>query len=110
MAFYSDINRLKLAKWVKIAILINISIVVIFGIVIAITMGSQSAIDYVSKNIISGIVGLLVPILVYEKLQKPEDDGWRKLAEILGTIQVGAAIIALLITIVVILSILLPSV
>lgn len=105
MAFYSDVHRLKLAKWVKYAIIISVLIVVIFAVLISITKGLQQGSDYISKNIFSMIIGLLVPLLVYEKLQKQEDDNWRKLAEILGTIQVAGAIIALFITIIIILSI-----
>lgn len=61
---------------------------VLFNIMSSITKGSQEGIDSILRGIIPMAIGLIVPIFVYEELQKPEDNNWRKLAEILGSLQV----------------------
>jgi hypothetical protein len=88
MAVYSDKNRLKLAKWLKYAIIVSISINILAAIFLVIEYGSSEASTQIGKSFIPTLFGLVIAYAVYEKLQKPDDDNWRKLAEILGSIQV----------------------
>ena len=99
MAIYSNSNRLKLAKWVKYAIFINIVIFILLIIFWIIELGPSEAGIQTGKNLFSLIGFTVAAYLVYEKLQKPDDDFWRKFAEILGSIQVFSACIGIIILI-----------
>jgi hypothetical protein len=97
MAIYSNSNRLKLAKWVKYAIFINIVIFILLIILWIIELGSSEAGIQTGRNSFSLIGFCIAAFLVSEKLQKTDDDFWRKFAEILGSIQVLSAFLGIII-------------
>jgi len=99
MAIYSNSNRLKLAKWVNYAIFINIAIFILLIILWIIELGPSEAGIQTGKNLFSLIGFTIAAYLVYGKLQKPEDDFWRKFAEILGSIQVFSACLGIIVLI-----------
>jgi hypothetical protein len=88
MAVYSDKNRLKLAKWVKYAIFANIIIVILAIVNLYLTLPPGEIAIEAGKSFFPTLVYFAVAVMVYEKLQKPEDTGWRDLAEIIGSAQV----------------------
>jgi len=100
MAIYSYSNRLKLARWVKYAIFINVITYILLIILWIIELGPQEAGIETGKNIFSLLGFSFIAYLVQEKLQKPDDDFWRKFAEILGSIQVFFVCLGLIIAIV----------
>ena len=99
MAIYSIETRLKLARWVRYAIIINIAIIIILVFFSWIESGPSAAAIELGKNFFALIGFTVVAYLVQEKLQRPEDDFWRKFAEILGSIQVLSACLGMIIII-----------
>jgi hypothetical protein len=97
MAIYSLETRFKLAKWVKYAIYINIVLFLMLVFFAYIESDASAATVEAGKNFISLLVFTFAAYLVMEKLRKPEDDFWRKIAEVLGTIQVCSACLGLVI-------------
>jgi len=97
MAIYSFDTRLKLAKWVKYAIYLNIVLFLILVYFAYQESGESAAAVEAGKNLVSLVVFIVAAYLVMEKLRKPEDDFWRKFAEVLGTIQVCSACLGVII-------------
>ena len=83
MAFYKNKNRLKLAKWVKYFFIFDI-IVFIFLLLINPNFWANNA--YTLGSLAFGVI---ITFLIYDELLKYKDNNWRKLAEILGTLNVG---------------------
>jgi hypothetical protein len=82
MVFYTNKNRLNLAKWVKIFLILDI---VIYILLLLIFPGLW----FIGYNFILLIIGTMVSYLIYEKLLKYKDNNWRKLGEIPMTINVS---------------------
>jgi hypothetical protein len=79
---YKNKNRLNLAKWVEIFLILDI---VIYILLLLIFLNLW----FIGYNFVFLIIGTIVSYLIYEKFLKYEDDNWRKLAEILVTINVS---------------------
>jgi hypothetical protein len=88
MAIYSHETRQKLAKLVYYAIFLNLVIILILVLFALIISGSSAAVAEAKSGLTTLIVFTFAAYLVQEKLKKPEDDFWRKFAEVLGSIQV----------------------
>jgi hypothetical protein len=99
MAIYSNNNRLKLAKWVMYTICYNVIILILLFISWKITLGSALAASKLGEITLPALLFCGIALMIYKKLQKPEDDGWRNLAEILGSIQVFYMILSVLLLI-----------
>jgi hypothetical protein len=99
MAIYSVETRRKLARWVKYAIFINIALIFILVLFSWIESGPSAAGVEMGKNLFALLGFTVAAYLVQEKLQKPEDDFWRKFAEILGSIQVLSACLGMIVII-----------
>jgi hypothetical protein len=96
MPLYSDERRPVLAQWIKYTLFINVVVfilVVLFWILIA---GLSAAITH-TGSYATVLMGLNVAaFLFYEKLLQPEDSSGRIAAEVLGSLQVAAACLELL--------------
>lgn len=95
MAIYKTTTRLKIAKWIKIFLIIDIILTVLiyaFNFILSNQTIEQFFGDLYG-DIIYSIFGFVIAVLVYEQLQKMYDNFWRKLAEILGTIQIIAHVV-----------------
>lgn len=100
MAIYSEENGLKLAKWVKYAIFINAAVTGLVVLMLVITSDPSKVASQAGRELSPLIGFVIIAALVHEKLQKSEDDDWRKLAEIIGSVQVFfTALGAILITV-----------
>jgi hypothetical protein len=97
MAIYSDEKRPVLAIWIKYTLLINVIffiILILFWILLA---GLSAAITRTGTYATILIAVNVFSFLLYEQLFRPDDDSWRRLAEILGTLQVLCSLLSLLI-------------
>jgi membrane protein YdbS with pleckstrin-like domain len=100
MAFHKNKNRIHLAKWVKFFLLLA---VVIYMLLLVIFPNLW----FIGYNFVLLIIGTIVSYLIYEKLLKYKDNNWRKLAEILVTMNVGLnAIFCIIITAAIIIGVL----
>jgi hypothetical protein len=96
MAIYSDEKRPILAKWIKYTLLFNVLLFVLLVFFWMLMAGLFAAITH-SGTFATLLIGLNVfAFLIYEQLYRPDDDPWRRLAEILGTLQVIVSFISLL--------------
>jgi hypothetical protein len=100
MVLCTNKNRLNLAKWVKIFLILDI---VIYILLLLIFPGLW----FIGYNFILLITGTIVSYLIYEKLLKYKDNNWRELAEIPMTINVSLnAIFCIIITAAIIIGVL----
>lgn len=92
MSFYSDKNRMKLAWLLKILIILEVILYLLgnFGLYLD---SDPSAFS----DLFQLLIGLVVSIAIYEKLQDSKDNFWMKLAEVLASIQVVVGIVVLFI-------------
>jgi len=100
MVFSQNKNRLNLAGWVKIFLILDI---VIYGLLLLIFPDLW----FIGYNFVLLIIGTIVSYLIYEKLLKSKDNNWRKLAEIPMTVNVSLnAIFCIIITAAIIIGVL----
>jgi len=100
MVFYKNENRLNLARWVKIFLILDM---VIYFLLLLIFPNLW----FIGYNFVLLIIGTIVSYLIYEKWLKYKDNNWRKLAEILVTSNVGLnAIFCIIITAAIIIGVL----
>ena len=91
MVSYKNKNRLNLARWVKIFLILDM---VIYFLLLLIFPNLW----FIGYDFVLLIIGTIVSYLLYEKWLKYKDN-WRKLAEILVTSNVGLnAIFCIIIT------------
>ena len=83
MALEKNINPIKLAKWVKIILILDI---VINFLLLLIFPGLWLNIAVIFVIVATGTI---VSYLIYEQLVKNNDNNWIKPAEILGIISIG---------------------
>jgi|WetSurMetagenome_2_1015567.scaffolds.fasta_scaffold131860_1 hypothetical protein len=92
MVFYKNKNRLNLSKWVKIFLILDIVIYILLLLIFP-------NLWFIGYNFVLFIIGTIVSYLIYEKRLKYEENNWRKLAEILVTVNVSLnAIFCIIIT------------
>jgi hypothetical protein len=95
MAIYSDEKRPILAKWIKITLLINVVLFLLLVLVWLGMVGPMAALTH-TGNYATLLIGLNVAaFLIYESLYRPDDDPVRRVAEILGSLQVVIACVTL---------------
>jgi hypothetical protein len=100
MVIYKNKNRLNLATWVKIFLILDIVIYILLILIFP-------NLWFIGYNFVLLIIGTIFSFLMYEKLLKYRDNTWRKLAEILVTINVSLnAIFCIIITAVIIIGVL----
>jgi hypothetical protein len=96
MAIYSDEKRPILAKWIKITFFVNVILFLLLVLVWLAMVGPFAALTH-TGNYATLLIGLNVAaFLIYEALYRPDDDGVRRLAELLGSLQVVFACLTLL--------------
>jgi membrane protein YdbS with pleckstrin-like domain len=100
MVFNKNKNRLNLATWVKIFLILDIVIYISLLLMFP-------NLWFIGYNFVLLIIGTIVSYLIFEKLLKYKDNNWRKLAEILVTMNVGLnAIFCIIITAAIIIGVL----
>ena len=82
MGFYKNKNRLHLAKWVKNFVILDIVMYILLLLIFP-------NLWFIGYNVVLLIIGTIVSYLIYEKLLTYEGNNWRKLAEILVTINIS---------------------
>ena len=97
MAIYSDEKRPALATWIKYTLLINVIFFIVLILFWILMAGLSAAITHTGTYATILIALNVFSFLIYEQLFRPEDDSLRRLAEILGTVQVLCSILSLLI-------------
>jgi hypothetical protein len=96
MAIYSDEKRLSLAKWIKYTLFVNVGFFLVLVLFWTVMAGFPAALSHTGANA-TILIGLnAAAFLFYEQLFRPEDDAGRTAAEALGSLQVLAAIVSLL--------------
>ena len=96
MAIYSDEKRPILAKWIKFTLFLNVVLFILLVLVWTGMAGPNAALTH-TGNYATLLIGLNVAsFLFYEALYRPDDDGVRRIAEILGSLQVVFSCITLL--------------
>ncbi len=99
MAVYSDEKRPALAKLIKYLLFINVVFFIILVIFWVLRAGPEGGLTY-TGTYATILIGLNVAsFLIYEQLYRPDDDGVRRLAEILGSLQVVFSCLTILILI-----------
>ena len=99
MAIYSDEKRPLLANLIKYLLFINVLFFIILVIFWILRAGPEQGLSY-TGTYATILIGLnILAFLIYEQLYRPDDDGLRKIAEILGSLQVICSVISLLIVI-----------
>jgi hypothetical protein len=97
MAFYSDEKRPVLAKWIKYTLFINVLIFILLVFIWMLMAGPSAAITHTGLYA-TLLIGLNVAaFLIYEQLYRPDDDPWRRAAEILGSLQVFCSCLTFLV-------------
>jgi len=100
MVFYKNKNRLNLANWVKIFLILDIVIYILLLFIFP-------NLWFIGYNFVLLIIGTIISYLIYEKLLKYKDNNWRKLGEIPMTINVSLnAIFCIIITVAIIIGVL----
>jgi hypothetical protein len=100
MVFSENKNRINLAKWVKIFLLLDM---VIYMLLLAIFPNLW----FIGYNFVLLIIGTIVSYLIYEKWLQYKDNNWRNPAEILVTVNVSVnAIFCIIITAAIIIGVL----
>jgi hypothetical protein len=82
MVFDENINRLKLAKWIKFFLILDIVIYIFLLLVFP-------NLWFIGIYFALITIGTIISYLIYEKSLQYKDNNWRKPAEILGAINVG---------------------
>jgi hypothetical protein len=96
MALYSDEKRPILAKWIKYTFFANVLFFILLVLFWILMAGLPAGLSHTGANA-TILIGLnLAAFLFYEQLFRPEDDGARTAAEALGSLQVVASIVSLL--------------
>jgi hypothetical protein len=95
MAVYSDERRPVLANLIKFSLLVNVVFFIILILVWILLSGVNAAL--VHTGIFATIlIGLnFASFLIYEQLFRPDDDPLRRIAEILGSLQVLCSVLSL---------------
>jgi hypothetical protein len=97
MAVYSDEKRPTIAKLIKYSLFINVVFFIILVLLWILRAGPEGGLSY-TGTYATILIGLNVAsFLIYEQLYRPDDDGIRRLAEILGSLQVVFSCITILI-------------
>jgi hypothetical protein len=97
MAIYSDEKRPILAKLIKYALFANVVLFILLVLLWVIMAGLSTGLTHTGINA-TILLGLNVAaFLIYEQLFRPDDDGWRRIAELLGSLQILCSCVALLI-------------
>jgi hypothetical protein len=97
MAIYSDEKRPILAKLIKYALFANVVLFILLVLLWVLMAGLSAGITHTGINA-TILLGLNVAaFLIYEQLFRPEDDGWRRIAEILGSLQIVCSCVAVLV-------------
>lgn len=99
MSIYKIETRLKLANILKIVIIINIIVYVLFFIISALEYNFEVYEIAKNSDLIITAFAFFIAIAVYQKLRKPENGFWMVIAEILGTIQICGSILIYIILI-----------
>ena len=88
MAIYSDERRPTLANLIKFSLLVNVVLFIILVLFWVLRAGIKAALIY-TGTYATILIGLnAASFLFYEQLFRPEDDPLRRIAEILGSLQV----------------------
>jgi len=99
MVFYKNKNRLNLANWVKIFLILDMVIYMVLLLIFP-------NLWFIGYNFVLLIIGTIISYLIYEKLLKYKDNNWRKLGEIPMTINVSLnAIFCIIITVAIIIGV-----
>lgn len=96
MAIYSDEKRPVLANLIKFTLLINVVFFIILILLWILRAGIEGGLTH-TGTYATILIGLnAAAFLIYEALLRPDDDGLRNIAEILGTLQVIFSCITIL--------------
>ena len=96
MAVYSDERRPTLANLIKFTLLINVVLFIILVLFWILRAGIEGGLTH-TGTYATILLGLnAAAFLFYEQLFRPDDDGLRNIAEILGTLQVLCSCITIL--------------
>ena len=96
MAVYSDERRPAIAKLIKYTLFINVVFFIVLVLLWVLRAGPEGGLGY-TGTYATMLIGLNVAsFLIYEQLYRPDDDGMRRLAEILGSLQVVFSCITIL--------------
>ena len=96
MAVYSDERRPMLANLIKFTLFINVVLFIILVIFWILRAGIEGGLTH-TGTYATILLGLnAAAFLFYEQLFRPDDDGLRNIAEILGTLQVLCSCITIL--------------
>ncbi|OPX61937.1 MULTISPECIES: hypothetical protein [unclassified Methanoregula] len=99
MAIYSDERRPTLANLIKFTLLVNVVFFIILILFWILRSGIDAALVH-TGTFATILIGLnFASFLIYEQLFRPDDDPLRRIAEILGSLQVLFSIISLLLLI-----------
>jgi hypothetical protein len=97
MAVYSDERRPTLANLIKYTLFINVVFFILLVIFWILRAGPEGGLSY-TGTYATMLIGLNVAsFLIYEQLYRPDDDGIRRLAELLGSLQVVLSCVTILI-------------
>jgi len=96
MAIYSDERRPTLASFIKITLLINVVLFIILVLFWILRAGIEGGLTH-TGTYATILLGLnAAAFIFYEQLFRPDDDGLRMIAEILGTLQVLASCLTII--------------
>ena len=96
MAIYSDERRPLLAHWIKYTLLVNVLFFILLVGIWMLLSGPYAALTHTGIYA-TLLIGLNVAaFLIYEQLFRPDDDPWRRAAEVLGSLQVLCSCLTLL--------------
>jgi hypothetical protein len=97
MAVYSDERRPAVANLIKFTLFANVLLFILLVIFWILRAGPEDGLAY-TGTYATILIGLNVAsFLIYEQLYRPDDDGIRRLAEILGSLQVVLSCVSVLI-------------
>jgi hypothetical protein len=95
MAVYSDERRPTLANLIKYTLLVNVVFFIILILFWVLRSGINAALVH-TGTFATILIGLnFASFLIYEQLFRPEDDPLRRIAEVLGSLQVVVSIVSL---------------
>lgn len=95
MAVYSDERRPALANLIKFTLLVNVVFFIILILFWILRSGINAALIH-TGTFATILIGLnFASFLIYEQLFRPDDDPLRRIAEILGSLQVLCSLISL---------------
>jgi hypothetical protein len=96
MAVYSDERRPVLANLIKYTLLVNVVFFIILILFWTLRSGLDAALVH-TGTFATILIGLnFASFLIYEQLFRPDDDPLRRICEILGSLQVLASVVSLI--------------